>query len=208
MIAFGWVAAAFAGECARVDLAGATLDPAGATGLVVRGVEGAVTLTGSDGGSVVAGGTACSDVQVRLVRKDTVIYATVKGAKDADLELSITIPASIAAITVQEQTGAVALRDLPGRLAVVSSTGPIDARHVGSLRVGYGTGPLSAESVTGDLVVDQLTGPLSASAVAGSVLVDGVTGPVHVDDVAGDLAVQNGTGSVSQSNVRGAVRLP
>ena len=42
MFALMWAGAAFAGDCARVPVAEQHLDLSGATGLVVKGVEGAV----------------------------------------------------------------------------------------------------------------------------------------------------------------------
>jgi DUF4097 and DUF4098 domain-containing protein YvlB len=200
---------AFAEECARVELDGASLELGGATALVVQGIEGAIEVVGAEGGPVQATGTACrDDLQIKLSRKEGVVYAKVKGARDASLELTLVVPRSVAAVTAHENAGPLTVRDLPARVAVVSNIGPVAVSGASNLRVAYSTGPVDAAQIAGDLVVDRVTGPLSAAAIGGDVAVDGVTGPVTVDDVGGDLAVQGGTGTVNQSNVRGTVLMP
>jgi DUF4097 and DUF4098 domain-containing protein YvlB len=147
-------------------------------------------------------------VTVKLVRKQGVIEATVKGARDADLALKLTVPSSMQTLSVQDQTGPVMAHDLALKLAVVSGTGPVEVRSVDNVRVAYVTGPLTAENVKGDVTVDAVTGTVHARAVGGNVMVDHVTGPVTVEDVSGSLAVAGSSGPVNQSNVRGQVSLP
>jgi hypothetical protein len=209
MIASMWFAAAFAGECARVPVAEQRLDLAGASGFVIKGVEGAVELVGTDDGAIRASGTACTaDVQIKLTRKDGIAYLSVKGARDADLQLQIAVPRAVAAVTAQQQTGPISIADLPTRFAVVSGTGPVAVKGAQSVRLAYTTGAVQVDGIHGDLIVDHLEGGVDARGVGGDVSLADVTGPVHVDDVGGDLAVQGQTGAVSQSNVHGSVRLP
>jgi hypothetical protein len=184
------VSVAFGGDCAPVTIEGASVQTAGATAMVVRGVEGGIELVGSEGSEVVASGTACHDVTVKLVRKQGVIEARVSGARDADLSLKLAVPSAIGTLSVQDQLGPLQAHDLSLKLAVISSTGPVEVRAVDTVRVAY------------------LTGPLVASGIKGDVVVDHVTGPVTVDDVDGSLAVAGSSGPVNQSNVRGQVSLP
>lgn len=197
-----------AAPCTPAPIEGASLDPAGATAMVIRGVEGAVAVSSGEGGAVTAQGSACREVTVKLARKGNVIEATVKGARQANLQLEITVPRTLQSLSVQDQAGPLTVSGVQARLAVVSSTGPVEVQGGEALRVAYVTGPVQVEGVKGDVAVDMVTGTVKALDIGGDVLVDNVTGPVTVDDVDGGLAVRGGSGPVNQSNVRGGVQLP
>lgn len=173
----------------------------GASGLVVRGVEGDVEVVAGVGDAVtVSGGDA------RLVRKGDVWVVTVKDG-GPELALRVTVPASLAALTIHEQVGRLVIRDLPTRVAVVSGTGPVEVAGASSLRVSHNTGDVLVDRIADDLIVDQLTGTLDVNTIGGDVVVDGVNGIVTVDDVVGNLAVSGAPAGVHQTNVRGQVSL-
>jgi hypothetical protein len=174
----------------------ASLD--GAAGLVIRGVEGDVEVVAGSGDALSVSG----DGAPRLVRKGDVWVVTVK---EGSLEVSV--PASLAALTVHGQLGRLVVRDLPTRLAVVSGTGPVEIVGASSVRVANTVGDLSVDDVKDDLIVDQLTGTIDARGVGGDVIVDGVSGAVRVDDVVGNLAVTGAPGGVVHNDVQGLVSL-
>jgi len=177
--------------------------------MMVKGVVGTVDLVGVDGTTVAANGTACtSDVKIKIANKAGVATVTVKADSDDQLQLKLSVPRSVAVLTVQDQTGPVTLRDLPTRFAAVSANGPIEVHGAQSVRLAYATGSVVVDEVHGDVTIDHLTGNLSAKQVSGDVALSMVTGPVQIDDVGGNLAVEGGTGGVSQTNVHGTVRLP
>jgi hypothetical protein len=167
-----------------------------------------VRLVPSDDDQVHLTGTACAQGKFKLVRRDGVIVATDRVPADAGLELTVAVPRGFTSVSLHGTTGPVTSEGVDARIAVVSGEGPVDVRGARSLRVAFGAGPIAADGLQGDLVVDQWDGPLSAKAIDGDVTTTGLTGPVTVDDVDGDLAVGSGGGPVSQTNVRGLVTLP
>ena len=176
----------------------------GATGVAIRGVEGDVEVVAGAGDAIRV--ASSGDAAVRLVRRGDVWVVAVRRAAEAPT-LKVTVPASLAALTVHEQVGRLVVRDLPTRLAVVSGRGPVEVTGVESLRVSYTVGDVTVEHVDGALVVDRLSGALDVRTIGGDVVVGGVVGSVIVEDVAGNLAVTGSTGGVRQTNVRGIVSL-
>src|SRR5688572_6326233 len=132
-----------------------TLD--GATGLVIRGVAGDAEVVAGAGDQLSVTGTGGADG--RPGRKGGVWVVTVKDADDG-LALKLTVPSSLAALTVHEQVGRLVVRDLPTRLAVVSGTGPVEVAGAANLRVSHLVGDVIVDRVANDLLVDQLTGTL------------------------------------------------
>lgn len=195
-----------AGNCASPRTVDATVATGGLTGIVVRGVEAPVQVTASTGEARLAAAVCDDDVTVKFVRKGTIGYATVKGAA-AGVEVSLTVPSSVGALTFDHQSGTVSVRGVPAQVAVVSSSGAVELSDVKSARIGYSTGDLRVEKVAGNVTVDALTGNLEVSGVAGDVVADGVQGNVTATEVGGKLDVANATGTVVQTNVKGPVTL-
>jgi hypothetical protein len=209
MLGFLMVSAAFAEECARIPLDEVTLAMDGAAAMAVRGVTGALQIASGDGDVVRASGSACAaGAEIHLARKAGVIVATVTMPREVDgVELRLVVPRSLPALDVEGQTGPLRIDGVPSRLAVLNSTGPVAVQGSGSLRLANVTGPVEADTIDGDVVVDHMVGPLVARDVDGDVLADGITGQVAVAEVGGDLAVENGIGDVLHSGVHGQVRL-
>ncbi|MEQ1500901.1 MAG: hypothetical protein ABMB14_01655 [Myxococcota bacterium] len=213
MVTVGWLMAmasnSYAGTCTPAALGEQTVSLQGVTGLVVDGVDAKLEVVGADGSDLRATGAACGDgAAIKLARRGTVVYASVKGKGLDEVSLTLTVPKALPALTVHGHTGPVVVRGVAAPVAVVSSDGPVELSDVKSVRIAYGTGPVVIERVSAGVVVDHLTGSLQAKAIGSDVIADAVTGEVVVDDVAGDLAVRETTGSVRQTNVRGQVALP
>jgi hypothetical protein len=212
-ISMVWIAAMAAGEaraevtrCEQPMEVRSELAADGIIALVVRGVDAPVRIV-SGAEQIGATATTCAPdrVKVRVKRTGNVAVATVSAPADSGVGLVVSVPVGIAAVTVERLTGPLEVHDVPARLAVVSSDGPIDVSGVQSLRVGYTTGPLTVASLNGSLSVDEHTGDLSANDIGGNVTVAGIVGAVAVDRVQGRLEVTENIGSVAQSNVQGEV---
>ena len=92
----------------------------------------------------------------------------------------------------------VLMHSTSGDLAARGITAEVEARTVsGDIEVDGG-GPLSFESVSGDVVARRLGGPVRGSSVSGEVSIEGVTGEVDVESTSGSVTV---TGAQSR-NVR------
>lgn len=207
--ATGAAAHAEGAKCDSPRTIDASLDGAGITGWVVRAVEGPVDVTAASGSTArLAAETCAADgVTVKLTRKGTIGYATVKVDPGTQVTVRLALPASAPALTFDRQLGAVAVHDLPTRVAVMSSTGAVDLEGVTSARIGYTAGDVKVGRVAEDVVLDAHTGNLSATGVGGNVIADGITGNLAVDDVGGRLEVNRATGTVVQNNVRGAIAI-
>lgn len=205
----GGIARAEAAKCDSPRTIDASLDGAGVTGWVVRAVEGPIDVTAASGSTArLAAETCATDgVTVKLTRKGNVGYASVKIDPDVQVTVTLALPAGAPAVTFDRQLGAVAVHDLPARIAVMSSTGSVDLEGVRSARIGYTAGDVKVDRVAEDVVLDAHTGNLSATGVGGSIIADGITGNLNVDDVGGRLEVNRATGTVVQNNVRGQVAI-
>jgi len=192
-LVIGWMTgAALAGDGTCGLLGADKIDLGGITAVALRGVEGDVEVVAADGFEVRQGSSVCTTpdkhapVVVRLARKGTVLVATVSSDGEPP-KLTFSVPRTIAALTVDEQVGALVVRDVPTRVAVLSNEGPVEVTGAKSLRVAYGRGDVRADRLESDVILDH------------------VTGNVAVDDVAGGLATSNISGTVHHTNVRGAV---
>ncbi|MEQ1571985.1 MAG: hypothetical protein ABMA64_40530 [Myxococcota bacterium] len=204
-----WFTAAAAwADGARSPIEPVSVELGDARAMVVRGVVGQVELVGAEVDAVSATGSAVAPVEVKLTRKDGVVYARVKGAEQAGLELTLTVPRSLAALTVQDQRGALSVSELPTRFAVVTSEGAVTVRGTDSVRVSHLAGALRLDEVRGDVFVDALDGPLSVKGIGGDVALTEVSGAIQADDIGGDLSVEGTASAVTQSGVRGTVHLP
>lgn len=176
----------------------------GASGVALRGVEGDVEVVAGADDTIRIESTG--DADVRLDRRGAVWVVTVRRS-DAGTKLQVTVPASLAALTVHEQVGRLVVRNVPTQLAVISGRGPVEVTGVDSLRVSYTEGDVTADHVEGTLAVDRLGGALDVRSIGGDVVVSTVVGAVTVDDVVGNLAVTGAAAGVKQTNIRGTVSL-
>jgi hypothetical protein len=120
--------------------------------LVVR-VDGELELVPADDEQVTV--DACGG-SVKLVRKGATLEVVGKPVE----RLVVHVPASIGAVTVHEHDGAVR-SEVPARLAVISSTGPLDVTGAASLRVAYLDGDVTVSDVVGAVTTDHVTGTVS-----------------------------------------------
>lgn len=161
------------------------------TAMALRGVEANVEIVPADTFEVRDGAAVCSGkdagVVVRVIRKGSVLLVRVDGENSSDAKLTFSVPRTLEAVSTDHHVGALVVRDLPARIAVVSNTGLVEVHGAKSLRVAYGTGDVVADRVATDVTVDNLAGNLT------------------VDDVAGALATSAVSGTVVHDNVRGAV---
>lgn len=189
----GIAASAWAGDTASCGLVGMEkVDLSKVTAMAIRGVEANIEVLAADGLEIRQEGAVCNagkgaPVTVRLTQKGTVLIATVDTAVEG-AKLTFALPRGLEALTVDHQVGALEVRELPARIAVVSNTGSVEVYGAKSLRVAYGTGDVIADGVEADVQVDHVAGNLT------------------VDDVAGSLATSDVSGTVVHNNVRGAVQ--
>jgi hypothetical protein len=134
------------------------------TAFAIRGVEANIEVVPADAFAVREGATVCTgrsaDLGVRLTRKGNAVVATVTGGTGAE-KLVFSLPRTIDALTVDHQVGALVVRDVPARVAVVSATGLVEVSGADSLRVAYSTGDVVANRVASDVTVDNLAGSLT-----------------------------------------------
>lgn len=118
----------------------------------------------------------------------------------------------VAALQVEDSSGALRIADIPGAVRVEDNSGDIEVRNVGALHVPRdNSGDVRVSDVRGDVRVDQDgSGELRFSDIGGSVTVgsDG-SGGIAADNVGGAFTVRSdGSGGIEHQGVRGAVRIP
>jgi hypothetical protein len=142
------------------------------------------------------------------------------------LDLTVTVPASIpveiedssgdlrvmgtAALDVDDNSGAIEIRDVTGALRVKDGSGELEIQNVrGDVTIDDGSGEIDVRDVTGSVTLRDGSGSITAHGVGGTVQVlrDG-SGGIRVVDVGGDLIVERSRKKgVSYSGVKGKVRV-
>lgn len=203
---------------------------AGAGELIVHGVAGATRVS--------AHGTACANrrevlerIRLEVTRSGDVVHVRTLFPRStrgpAQLDLTVELPADlpvtavdgsglvevdgVAALTLDDGSGEVRVRDVPGAVEIEDGSGEVDVSGIGSLRISDGSGEIEARNVVGDVVVvSDGSGDIEITGVGGSVTVerDG-SGDIRVRTVGGDLTVRrDGSGGVDADGVEGDVKLP
>lgn len=133
------------------------------------------------------------------------------------VEATITVPRRLA-VEFEASTASVEVRDIEGRVIIVTSTGDVEVSRVaGLLTVRTSTGHIVAQDIGGDADVSSSTGYIELTGVGGSVRAQATTGRIAVSEpgtsvdidattgacllasskpVAGDWSVDASTGSV------------
>lgn len=158
-----WLCSALAADpCAKTPLQVVSAPSQGITGLRVSGLNASVVVTTADGADLTVRGEQCvGDGGVRLVRRGTVLELEARRPKTAPLVITLSVPASIPALTIHEHRGDLVVRDVPARVAVVSSAGSVTVDGVGALRVASLDGDVTVGRVTGDVQLDGVTGKIT-----------------------------------------------
>lgn len=118
----------------------------------------------------------------------------------------------VAALRIQDSSGALRIADIPGAVRVSDSSGGIDVRNVGSLHIpNDSSGEILVSGVRGNAVIDtDSSGEIELRKIGGDARIgQDSSGAIVVDDVAGDFTVgHDGSGGIEHHGVRGAVRIP
>jgi DUF4097 and DUF4098 domain-containing protein YvlB len=142
------------------------------------------------------------------------------------LDLTVTVPSNIpveiedssgelrvqgtAALDVDDNSGAVEIRDVTGALRVRDGSGELEIANVrGDVTIDDGSGEIDVRDVTGSVTLRDGSGSITARGIGGTVHVarDG-SGGIRVVDVGGDLIVDRSRKrGVSYSGVKGKVRV-
>jgi hypothetical protein len=152
-----WVSAAAAEECTPVPIEEEARSLTGVRSLIVRGVVGAVDVAGAPGDQLSVSGAACGAARVKLTRSGDVATLTVT-APDGGLEVRLGVPADLRALGVYEQTGALVVHDVPGRVTVVGSCGAVEVTGAASLRLDGVVGAVVARGIGGEIASAGVTG--------------------------------------------------
>lgn len=179
----------------------AVVDADGATLLRVLARSGALVVEGRRGATEVrVRGRACaSDPELlEAIRLDAgrdgaealveAVLPETGGWDDAyaRLDLVIEAPAGIAA----------EIRD---------SSGEMEVRGVGALRVDDGSGEVRIEDIAGPVHVDDNSGELYVAGVNGDVEIEDGSGEIEVHDVQGSVTLEDGSGPIRVEGVVGGV---
>ncbi len=183
----------------------AKLEVAGATSLRLIARAGTLDLGGVPGArEVTVAGQACASsagalagVKLRAERQGSQIVVEALVAEDATplaggpaLDLVVRVPASLA-------------------VEVSDTSGPLEIRGVGALRLEDGSGEALVEDVAGDVTLRDDAGDLTVRRVGGalSILRDG-SGQIDVVDVRGSVTIdEDGSGGIRVEKVGGSVRV-
>lgn len=196
----------------------AVVPAGGVTKVVIHGMAGSLTVTGTPGASqVVASGTACTSdddfvekmtLTARRSGSEVHIEATIPeksvffGFFSARLDFTVALPAGIP-VSIDDGSGWMKVSGT-GPTEIEDGSGSIEVRDVrGPLRIDDGSGSIEIDGArdiriddqSGDIVVRNVTGNVELEDGSGSIVVEKVTGSVHVLD--------DGSGSIDIRNVRG-----
>lgn len=246
---------ATAGDCDYSEPREATLAAAGASRVVIDAGAGSLEVRAVPGDALRARGTACADresvlegIQLVAERRGDVLHLETRFPRsyrgNASLDLEVELPASlpvaiddgsgetivrgVAALAIEDGSGAVTVSDVTGPVTVDDGSGAIELLGVGgdvtiddgsgeidvrgaggSVRITDGSGGISIRDVDGDVTLEDGSGSMVVTGVGGSVVVeeDG-SGDIRVEDVRGDFVVErDGSGDVEYDRIDGRVSI-
>lgn len=184
-----------------------------------------------------------SDLHVTAEIPDkTVVF----GFFSARLDLGITLPAglpvvinddsgwmkvsNVGATTIDDDSGAIEIRNVRGNLTIHDDSGAIDIDGVtGNVEVEDDSGELVVKNITGNVEIEDDSGSISVARIEGSLRIrnddsgsitvqnvkrdvlidDDGSGSIDVADIGGNFTVgQKGSGGIDYARVSGKVRIP
>lgn len=120
--------------------------------------------------------------------------------------------AGIASLRLEDSSGAISVRDVPGEVEIRDGSGEIEVTGAGRVViVDDGSGEIDLRNVKGDVVIrEDGSGAITIHEVGGSVRIDDDgSGSVDVVGVAGDLRVgHKGSGAIRYDGVKGRIDVP
>jgi DUF4097 and DUF4098 domain-containing protein YvlB len=141
-------------------------------------------VTGTNGSAVTIRGTVNGgNLRVRG-RANSVRVELEHGLPKGDADLEISVPMGTRVV----------LEGFTSRFAVRGVKGDVSAETLsGSIVVGDASGKVSAESVSGSIEIDGLTGDVRAESVSGRVTLRNVDGDIAAESVSGPLNIVSAT---------------
>jgi len=106
----------------------------------------------------------------------------VRGDNTARLDLTVLVPEGLA-------------------VDIDDSSGEIDVRDTGSLRISDSSGSIRVQGVQGSVWIDDSSGDVEVMGVSGDVEVEDGSGGIDVTDVGGVVALRDGSGGIRVSDV-------
>jgi hypothetical protein len=160
-------------DCVRTVLPAKELPRNEATAIAVRDLVGTIEFVPTAGDVVQVDAQSCG-AEVRLQRRGGIPTLVSRRDAGGDLVVRVQVPAGVQSVSLLGVRGDVGVRDLPVRVAVISSEGSVSATDVAGLRVAYHRGDVHAVRVATDVVVDHLDGELSVDEVPTNEVTDPV----------------------------------
>ncbi len=117
----------------------------------------------------------------------------------------------IAAARIDDSSGGIEVRDVPGSLIIDDSSGEILLANVGDVELEDSSGEIEISGVSGSvLITEDSSGEIDIRDVTGDVrIIDDGSGSIVVVDVGGDFTVNDdGSGSIRYRNIQGRVSVP
>lgn len=131
------------------------------------------------------------------------------GGRTASIDLVVLVPAEMA-VDVDDSSGDIEIRGT-GTLRIDDSSGSVSVAGImGSVEIDDSSGGLEIEDIDGDVRVSDSSGGIDILDVVGSVLIveDG-SGSIDVRNVGRDFEVRrDGSGGIRHSGVQGTVEIP
>ena len=140
-----------------------------------------------------------SDLHITTEIPDrTVIF----GFFSARLDLAVSLPAGLP-VVIEDDSGWIKVANT-GALTIDDDSGAIEVRNVsGNLTIHDDSGGIDINGVTGNVVVEDDSGELAIRNVTGSVEIEDDSGAIIVANVSGSLRIRNDdSGSITVQNVK------
>lgn len=140
-----------------------------------------------------------SDLHITTEIPDrTVIF----GFFSARLDLGVTLPAGMP-VVIEDDSGWIKVSNT-GALTIDDDSGAIEVRNVnGNLTIHDDSGAIDINTVTGNVVVEDDSGELNIKNVTGSVEIEDDSGAIVVANVSGSLRIRNDdSGSIAVQNIK------
>lgn len=194
-----------------------TLSAAGVSLVDVQAGSGELHIEGEDGlAEIVVVGRVCASDQT-LLDELTVSGESVDGTafirthypgtqgwsgrRTARIDLIVLVPAGMA-VEVEDSSGDLEVRRT-GDLRIDDSSGGITVSDVrGALEIDDSSGGLDVDGVAGDVYIEDGSGGLDIRSVTGSIVLRDGSGGIDIEDVTGSVVIEeDGSGGIDVRNV-------
>lgn len=227
-------------DCAVRRVVEQDLPVADMAGVLIQAASGSLEVTGADNGFVHVRGVICAADEelardARLIveqRRDAAwieaeLPDTGWGSDYIRMDLAVEMPRAlaadirdssgdirvqgIAAVRIDDSSGGLEVRDVPGAVEIDDSSGGIHVAGAGSVSIADGSGEIEVADVRGAVHIrEDGSGSIEIRRVGGDVRIDeDGSGSILVESVTGDLVVlDDGSGSITHHDIQGTVTLP